>query len=113
MEQGAVGARGSLPSVEELIRDAHGHLADLLQVASSILVEMQSFPSTAKKGVAELSERGNLAAILRKAGTPLPLPALVGAILSPAGNAEPAKLEAGTYSSFDVQSPRRRLPFIK
>ncbi|CAN0268467.1 unnamed protein product [Lampetra fluviatilis] len=48
-EQSAVGARSASPSVAELIRDAHGCLADL-QVASSILVEMRSLPSTTKGG---------------------------------------------------------------
>ncbi|CAM9541475.1 unnamed protein product [Lampetra planeri] len=65
-EQGAVGARSASPSLEELVRDPHGHLADLLQAASSILVEMRSLPSTAKDGAVELSGRGDSDTISQK-----------------------------------------------
>ncbi|CAN0375451.1 unnamed protein product [Lampetra planeri] len=49
-EQSAVGACGASPSLEAHVRDAHSHLADLLQAASSILVEMRSLPSLDGKG---------------------------------------------------------------
>ncbi|CAM9733095.1 unnamed protein product [Lampetra fluviatilis] len=49
VEQGAVGVRSTSPSLEELVRIARSHLTDLLQAASSILVEMRSLPSTAKE----------------------------------------------------------------
>ncbi|XP_078712254.1 uncharacterized protein LOC144932117 isoform X2 [Lampetra fluviatilis] len=74
---------------------------------------MRSLSSTAKEGAAELSGQGDSAAISLKAETPLTLPALAAAIFPPVRSAEPAKLEVGTSSSIDVQSLRRRLPFIK
>ncbi|CAM9771785.1 unnamed protein product [Lampetra fluviatilis] len=53
---------------------------------------------------------GRLSRLSQKAGTPSSVPALAGAIFR---QWEPAKLEAGTSPSFDVQSLCRQLPFIK
>ncbi|CAN0334886.1 unnamed protein product [Lampetra planeri] len=65
-EQSAVRACGASPSLEALVRDAHGCLAELLQTASSILAELRPLSAAAKEGAAESSGRSDSAGISQR-----------------------------------------------
>ncbi|CAN0408904.1 unnamed protein product [Lampetra fluviatilis] len=106
-EQSAVGACGASPSLEALIRDAHGRLAELLQMASSILTELCHLTAAAKEGAVESSGQSDSAAISQRARKSTTLPTLAAAILLLAQMVELAKLEVELSSPMGIPSLHR------